>query len=118
MTIYRKRLLTVFLFGAAFSWPAFSAPPAVLHGRVIDEETGEMIPCTVTIRASDGSVPAESRAFDQGFRSSGVFEKAVPPGEAAVTVRRGFDYGALTKKVELRPGERRELEFTLMARPW
>jgi hypothetical protein len=116
MTMHRNRLLTIFLISAAFCCPAHSAPPAVLHGRVIDVETGETIPCTVTIRASDGSILTESRAFGQGFRSSGDFEKAVPPGETVVTVRRGFDYGGVTRKLQLHPGERKELEFQLRRR--
>lgn len=83
---------------------------------MIDAETDQVIPCTVSIRTSDGSVLTESRAFNRGFRSSGIFEKAVPPGETVVTIRRGFDYGVVTRKVELQPGQRQELEFKLRRR--
>jgi len=54
---------------------------AVVVGRVLDADTGQVIPCTVTIFAADKSIVTESPAFEDGFRSSGQFEKAVPPGD-------------------------------------
>src|ERR1017187_3008299 len=110
------RFLLAIFFAAVFCSRAFTASPATLRGRVIDAETGQAIPCTVTIQASDGSVVTESRGYLGGFRSSGIFEKGVPPGETVVTTRRGFDYGAETRKLVLRPGEQRQLEFKLARR--
>lgn len=95
---------------------AFASPQSSVRGRVVDEETGHVVPCTVTIRASDGSVVTESRGYDRGFRSSGIFEKTVPPGDTIITVRRGFDYGAATRTVNLKPRERLDLEFRLRRR--
>ena len=99
-----------------FGKPAATSPQATLRGRVTNAETGQVIPCTVTLQSSDGSILTESRGFNGGFRSSGVFAKAMPPGQTIVTIRRGFDYGAVTRKVELQPGERKDLEFKLRRR--
>ena len=111
-----KRIFPVCILSAALWCSAFPSPQATLRGHVTDAETGEIIPCTVTIRSSDGSVLIESQDFNRGFRSSGVFEKAVPAGETVVTIRRGFDYGGVTRTVELPPGGRKELEFKLRRR--
>jgi len=89
---------------------------AVVVGRVLDADTGQVIPCTVTIFAADKSIVTESPAFEDGFRSSGQFEKAVPPGETTITISRGFDYVASQSKTELKPGERRSLFFTCAGR--
>jgi len=86
---------------------------AVVVGRVLDADTGQVIPCTVTIFAADKSIVTESPAFEEGFRSSGQFEKAVPPGETTIRISRGFDYVASQSKTELKPGERRQLVFQL-----
>jgi hypothetical protein len=72
-----------------------------------------VIPCTVIILAADKSIVTESPAFENGFRSSGEFEKAVPPGETTIMISRGFDYVATQSKIALKPGERRQLAFRL-----
>ncbi|MGH9350664.1 MAG: hypothetical protein ACRD2G_00610, partial [Terriglobia bacterium] len=57
----------------------FSAPEtAFVAGRVFDNNTGQVIPCTVTIRASHDK--AGSKPQDFTFRSAGQFDQAVPPG--------------------------------------
>lgn len=108
--------LPAIFFAAVFCSPAFPESPATLRGRIIDAATGQVIPCTVTIQTSGGSVVTESRGYLGGFRSSGIFEKDVPPGETVVTIRRGFDYGAETRKVVLQPGEQKQLDFKLARR--
>jgi hypothetical protein len=89
---------------------------AVITGRVLDAETKQLIPCTVAIRTRDGSLIIDHLSFKDGFRSSGKFEKAVPPGEVVVTISRGFDYVALERKLNVREGERVELTFELKRR--
>jgi len=86
---------------------------AVVIGRVLDADTGQVIPCTVSIVAADKSIVIESPAFEDGFRSSGQFEKAVPPGETTITISRGFDYVASQNTIDLKPKERRQLVFRL-----
>ena len=94
----------------------FAQTQATLRGRVVDAGNGEVIPCSVAIQVNGGPVLTESRGYNGGFRSTGEFEKSVPPGEAVVTVRRGYDYGFETRRVQLEPGERKDLEFKLIRR--
>ena len=89
---------------------------ATLAGRVVDAETGRVIPCSVTIRTSDGSLVTERPNYKPGFRSNGLFEKTLPAGKTTITVRRGFDYGAVTREVILKAGERSEVSFELHRR--
>ncbi len=104
------------LFGAIEGITAPGQGTAVVSGRVRDAKTKQVIPCTVTIRASQGKIVTDNRSFKQGFRSDGQFEKAVPAGEVTITVSRGFDYIAVKRKVRLREGERAELAFELHRR--
>lgn len=92
------------------------ATEARIAGRIVDADTGETMPVTVTIRLASGAVIREHPSYNRGFRSSGVFEKTVPAGPATVTVRRGFDYGAITRTVDVAAGERVELNFALRRR--
>ncbi len=89
---------------------------ATISGRVVDSDTGRVIPATVAIRTSQGSLVTESPSFKDGFRSSGTFTKAVPPGKTTVTVTRGFDYGGVVRNLSLRAGQRAELVFELRRR--
>jgi hypothetical protein len=89
---------------------------ALIIGRVLEAETQQVIPCTVTIRTSSGTILTEHPSFTGGFRSNGQFEKVVPPGEAIVTVSRGFDYVAVERRLHLPRGERLELTFELHRR--
>jgi hypothetical protein len=106
-------VLLVFWLAAA---NALAAPSAVVAGKVVDAETGSVVPATVSIRTSDGTVVTDHPNFRDGFRSDGSFEKSVPPGDTTVTVSRGFDYTAVRTTLELRAGERRELTFRLERR--
>ncbi len=89
---------------------------AILRGRVLDAETGRLMPCTVTIRAADGKIVADHPSFRGGIRSPGEFIERLAPGRVAVTVGRGFDYGAQQRDIDLHDGETRELEFRLRRR--
>ena len=95
--------------------PVVFAADAVIAGRVLDAATGRVMPATVAIRASDGRVLTEHPSFRGGFRSNGAFEKALAPGRISVTVSRGFDYAPESRALDVRSGERRELEFRLRA---
>ncbi len=91
-------------------------PEAVIAGRVLDAESGVLIPATVIIRAADGTILTDHPSFRGGFRSPGVFEKTVSPGHVAVTVTRGFDYVPQTEELTAEPGKRKDLEFRLARR--
>ena len=52
---------------------------AIITGRVLDAETKQLIPCTVAIRTSDGSLVIDHLSFKDGFRSGGQFEKPCHP---------------------------------------
>lgn len=119
MKIPAKKLISLFASAILVavcltrSFASQANEDAVVVGRVLDADTGQVIPCTVTIFASDKSIVTESPAFEDGFRSSGQFEKAVPPGETTITISRGFDYVASQSKIDLKPKERRQLVFWL-----
>ncbi len=104
-------ILAVFLMTSA----AF-ASEAVICGSVLDAETGQVMPATITIRGADGRIVTDHPSFRGGFRSGGTFEKAVPPGRTTVTVSRGFDYTPVVQEIEAHAGERRTLEFRLRRR--
>jgi len=89
---------------------------AVLRGRVFDAQTHQALPCTVSVRGSDGKIVTDHPSFLRGIRSPGDFELRVAPGRATITVSRGFDYGAREQDVELRDGETRAVEFHLQRR--
>ncbi|HVX65702.1 MAG TPA: CehA/McbA family metallohydrolase [Bryobacteraceae bacterium] len=96
--------------------PLAAAPQAVIAGRILDAATRRPIPATITIRTSDGAIVTEGAGLKTGFRCAGTFEKPVPPGEAVVTVNRGFDYAGVERKASPGPGERAELVFLLRRR--
>jgi hypothetical protein len=102
----------------SFAFPFLAAPAknnAVIVGRVLDAETGQEIPCTVTIQTSDQRIVFDNPSFTDGFRSVGHFEKAVPSGKTVITVSRGFDYQASQQQVDLQPGQRVPLVLRLRA---
>jgi hypothetical protein len=95
---------------------AVAARSATIAGRVIDAETGETIPATITIRLSDGTIVTDHASFQAGFRSSGTFEKRVPAGDATIVVSRGFDYVAVHRRLTFAEDEHRSETFELRRR--
>jgi hypothetical protein len=108
-------IFSVFFLNVA-SFPNTANEQALIVGRILDVETKQTIPCTVAIRTSDGALLVEHPSFKDGFRSTGQFEKAVPPGAVSITVSRGFDYIAVERKLNLREQERVELTLELKRR--
>ncbi|MGH9397259.1 MAG: CehA/McbA family metallohydrolase [Terriglobia bacterium] len=108
---FAATILTLLCACQSFATPA--RENALIRAHVLDASTGLTIPCTVAIRASNNSIVIENPDFAGGFRSSGQFEKAVPPGETTITISRGFDYVAVQQKLELSPGQRVQLTFRL-----
>ena len=100
----------------ALVYLASSAHAATIAGRVIDAETGAVVPATITIRTSDGKIVTDHASFQAGFRSSGSFEKEVPAGETAITVSRGFDYLPVERRFTMAADERRSETFELRRR--
>jgi hypothetical protein len=116
-TIETSILLFLAAFVAAFNvYKPVSATPsqsAFIAVRVLDAQTGSIIPSTVTIKPShDGGIIVPTD-FGGRFRSDGEFEKTVPPGEITVTVSRGFDYLARQRTLNLRPAQHVQLTFRL-----
>ncbi len=108
-------------FGLFFTTPAAVRPAApgadaVIAGRVLDAESGSVMPATVTIRDAGGTVLTEHPSFRGGFRSNGLFEKTVAPGPVTVAVSRGFDYIPQTRELTATAGQRHGLEFRLARR--
>lgn len=90
--------------------------PATLSVRVLDAETGRVIPCSVRIVTGDGAVVTENEGYHAGFRSKGEFRKRLPPGRTIVQVSRGFDYAAESSELLLEPGSAHELVLRLARR--
>lgn len=86
---------------------------ATLRGVITDAVTGRPTPCTVTITDAHGKIVQESAAFSAGFRSSGQFEKLLPPGPTRIRVTRGFETRAVTNDVVLRSGKVTTLKLVL-----
>ncbi|MGO8732886.1 MAG: CehA/McbA family metallohydrolase [Terriglobia bacterium] len=122
ISLFATLILVAVCLARSFASPA--TDDAVVVGRVLDADTGQVIPCTVAILTADQSIVTESPAFKDGFRSSGQFEKAVPPGKTTITISRGFDYVASQSKIDLKPKERRQLvvrlrrQANLLRRGW
>ncbi len=89
---------------------------AWLEVRVIDAESGQSVPCTVSIRTSAGSVLEDNPGLHGGFRSNGEFTKAVPAGATVLRIERGCDFVAAERRINLEPGEHRSLQITLQRR--
>jgi hypothetical protein len=100
----------------AFALLAVAARSATISGRVIDAETGVLIPATIMIRGGDGGVVTEHPSFPAGFRTAGTFEKQVPGGETTITVSRGFDYLPIQRRVTLAANGRLRETFALRRR--
>ncbi len=95
-----------------------SVKGAVLSGRVVDAETGELLPCRIYIQGAKGkwyfpeSVSPDGSAIvykkQRGSRgsvemhttlSAHPFEVELPFGNYAVTVERGKEYFPVTRKI-------------------
>ena len=107
------------IFAIAIAWalitPAMHAD-AILRGRVVDARTGHLVPCTVSIRTTAGKIITDHPSFRDGIRTLGLFTERVTPGRVAITVTRGFDYGAQRQEISIGDGEARELDFQLERR--
>ncbi len=90
-----------------------ASPHATIVGRVLDAESGQVIPCTVIIRNRDQSVDVDDSDFSGRFYSTGQFEKEVAAGATTMAVGRGFDYVAERRQLDLHAGERVQLTFRL-----
>lgn len=86
---------------------------AVLSGRLLDRVSGRLLACRVTVKTPAGIVADPDQKFSPAPLRAGEFRFAVPPGEAWITVERGFDYESQTRHVVLAAGERRRLDFAL-----
>ncbi|MGH9668285.1 MAG: hypothetical protein ACRD9L_28010, partial [Bryobacteraceae bacterium] len=75
----------IFVCVAAVLASGLQAQTAIVAGRIVDEESGGIVPATVALRTSAGSVLTENPGFATGFRSGGEFEKSVPAGSTSVT---------------------------------
>ena len=93
----------------------YKSPVAILHIAVRDE-TGTIVPSRISVLAIDGRAYAPDRAWmqaDDGFdRAKQAFETHyfhcpgecalfVPTGAAAVSVTRGMEYAAATRKIDV-----------------
>lgn len=109
----RRRVLQ-WLASAAL--PSLAQETGTLHVRVVSQDTGAPLPCSVALVDSAGVTVVENRSYLDGFRSDGEFRKALPAGPAKITVSRGFDFVADTRDLTIRPGTTTELTIRLRRR--
>lgn len=93
--------------------PAKSAETATLRCEVVDAQTGEPVPCTVELRDSTGRLVTHGAGYTHGFRCAGSFAESVPAGRATIRVRRGFEYRAEERGVDLAAGETRSVQIAI-----
>lgn len=109
----RRRVLQLL---ASAALPALAQEMGTLHVRVLAEDSGAKLPCSVALTDSAGVLAIENRSYLEGFRSDGEFRKTLPAGPAKLTITRGFDFIAETREVPIRPGATAELEIRLRRR--
>ena len=113
--VNRAMLAAAAFLAASLALIGFSASPqGTVVGQVIDADTGQVMPCTVSIQNDLHAAPSENRDLSGRIYSTGRFEEQVPAGETTtITVSRGFDYQAERRQVNLHSGERLQLTFPL-----
>lgn len=110
-----------------------SVRPAIIHGRLLDGDTGDAWPGRVYVRGSDGQYRRGKKYagnktlsekqllqfWDLGkyyqvpfFYSDGEFEVVVPPGVTELTLERGFEHDVVHQTIDLKPGEVREVTLS------
>ena len=107
---------TVFCLLVTFFCPLEGIPAdtsAELRVRILSSETRQPVPCTVTLMDAKGQTVTEGEGYRDGFRSSGVFTKLLPPGRTKLRVTRGPEFKAVAKEIDLRAGEMGRIEVTL-----
>lgn len=112
--------------------PVRTSKPAILRGKLFDDDLGESWPGRVYVEGSDhayrhGIAYADNETLTQKqllqfwnlgryyklpfFYSDGTFEVQVPPGQTEVTLERGFEHEVVSQKFDLKPGENRQIEL-------
>ncbi|PYV24915.1 MAG: hypothetical protein DMG27_11670 [Acidobacteria bacterium] len=102
-----------------------------LHGQVIDQATGRPTPVRLAFRSTDGRyVPpyghraeindgwfqdygADVKVMDSSFAYvDGSFQVELPVGDVYLEMTKGFEYGPVRRRLEIRP-EQRELKLEI-----
>ena len=106
-----------------------------LHGQVVDSATGKPTPVRLAFRSSNGRyIPpyghraeindgwfqdyaADVKLMDTSFAYiDGTFQVELPVGDVYVEMTKGFEYGAVRKKLQIEPGQRElKLEISRLA---
>lgn len=105
--------MAVLVSGCRMAEGAGEGPTATLRCDIVDARSGEAVPCTVELTDATGRLVTRSAGYTRGFRCAGDFVETVPPGRTLVRVRRGFEYRAAERALELAPGESQNLRIAL-----
>jgi hypothetical protein len=105
---------------------AADPPFGQFAARVVDQDTGQMLPCRVYLKGADGkyyfpeaagagSVVIYDKAGDEQHAtvSAVPFRARLPIGEATVTVERGKEYIPLSRRIMIEEGREAEEVFKL-----
>ncbi|MGJ5817458.1 CehA/McbA family metallohydrolase [Paludibaculum fermentans] len=101
---------------ASAALPALARETGTLHVRVISDDAGARLPCSIALLDSAGVLAVENRSYLDGFRCDGEFRRTLPAGSAKLTVTRGFDFIGETRDLTIRPGATTELTIRLRRR--
>ncbi len=99
-----------------YLYPAFpeeAEDTAGLSLKIYDDATGQIVPCSVALRTSTGTLLQQNLGYSDGFRCPGEFRAALPPGKTQVVVTRGFDCRAQTRELDLAAGTTSECVIRL-----
>lgn len=98
-------------------------PTSVVRVSVVDEKSGKASAARISGAASDGKLYAPPGAYvfnarlasglKRIFYTDGSYEIQVPAGKLIIEVTKGFEYLPLREELDIRPGETRDVRFTL-----
>lgn len=116
------------------SIPVKVSRPATIRGTLIDSQTGKVFPGRVYVEGADnlyrhakayaGNKTLSEKKLIQFqppyhldyklpfFYSDGTFEINVPSGLTRITMERGFEHEIVSKEIDLRPGEVRDIKLS------
>lgn len=86
---------------------------AELRVSILDRQTRQPVPCTVTLVDASGRTATAGDGLRGAFRCGGGFTRLLPPGRTRIRVTRGPEWKAAQKEIDLRAGEPSSIEVDL-----
>ncbi len=116
----QRRLSFSVLTGASYVTDIQVSPPNVFHYRVVDADTGKLLPCKITFLAIpptehlDFGPPVKAEGARNAYCSAtGEGEIVVSAGQYRVIISRGIEYTTFEKEMAITYGSENRLEAQL-----